>query len=223
MIAVGATETSTFASWCIDHTTPLDPALIPVGLPPQDVTLELLGDDGAAVGPGEIGEIFVTSPTLAAGYWRDEALTQARFGPSTKFPGKTRFRTGDFGRFLPNGMLEFIGRRDRQVKIRGNTVNLGEVEAVLAGCHDVAEASVIARQRADETTLAAYYAPMAGSAIAEERFAALVPLASVGADAADAFLHDGGLAPAAERQGRPGRTCRARRATTAPGAAGIDA
>jgi acyl-CoA synthetase (AMP-forming)/AMP-acid ligase II/thioesterase domain-containing protein len=168
VIAVGATETSTFASWCIDHATPLDPALIPVGLPPQDVTLELLGDDGASVGPGEIGEIFVTSPTLAAGYWRDEALTQARFGPSIKFPGKNRFRTGDFGRFLPDGMLEFIGRRDRQVKIRGNTVNLGEVEAVLAGCIDVAEASVIARQRADETTLAAYYAPMAGSAIAED-------------------------------------------------------
>ena len=168
VVAAGATETSTFVSWCIDHATRLDPALIPVGRPPKGIDLELIGDDGAAVEAGEIGEIFVTSPTLAAGYWRDESLTQARFGPAPKFPGRTRFRTGDFGRFLPNGMLEFIGRRDRQVKIRGNTVHLGEVEAILAGCPDVAEVAVVARQGVDCTMLVAYCAPTAGSAFAEE-------------------------------------------------------
>jgi acyl-CoA synthetase (AMP-forming)/AMP-acid ligase II/thioesterase domain-containing protein len=168
VVAVGATETSTFASWCIDPTTSLDPGPIPVGFPPKGVDLELIGDDGVAVGAGEIGEIFVTSPTLAAGYWRDETLTDARFSPSTKFPAKTRFRTGDFGRFLPNGMLEFIGRRDRQVKIRGNTVHLGEVESVLADCPGVAEVGIVARQAADETMLVAYCTPLAGSALAEE-------------------------------------------------------
>lgn len=168
VVAAGATETSTFASWCIDHTTPLDPALIPVGLPPRGIDVELIGDDGAAVEAGEIGEIFVTSPTLAAGYWRDEALTRSRFGPSARFPGKTRFRTGDFGRFLPSGMLEFIGRRDRQLKIRGNTVHLGEVEAVLADSPGVAEVGVVARRVAGDTILVAYCSPMAGSALAEE-------------------------------------------------------
>ncbi|HUE11256.1 MAG TPA: alpha/beta fold hydrolase [Steroidobacteraceae bacterium] len=169
VVAVGTTETSTYVAWCIDHKTKLDPPLVPVGRPLDGVALELIGDDGAAVLPGAIGEICVTSATLAVGYWRDEALTQARFCPSTTFPGMTRYRTGDFGRFLPNGLLEFIGRRDRQVKVRGNTIHLGEVETVLGGCPSVAEVSVIARQSADGTVLVAYCSPAAGAAITDEQ------------------------------------------------------
>ena len=169
VVAFAATETGTYASWYIDHTTPLDRPLVPVGYPGRDIDLELIGEDGSAVAPGEIGEIFVTTPAMSVGYWRDEALTAARFSLSTKYPGMTRFRTGDFGRLLPNGLLEFIGRRDRQVKIRGNTIHLGEVEAILAGCSNVAEVGVVARQGADGTVLLAYCVPAAGGAIAEEQ------------------------------------------------------
>ena len=119
VVALAATETGLFALWRIDHGTPLDWPTVPVGYPARDIELELIGEDGAAVRPGEIGEIFVTGAAVAVGYWRDEALTRARFSRSTKYPGMLRYRTGDLGRFLPNGLLEFIGRRDRQVKICG--------------------------------------------------------------------------------------------------------
>jgi acyl-CoA synthetase (AMP-forming)/AMP-acid ligase II/thioesterase domain-containing protein len=169
VVTAGATETGLYAGWCIDHATALDLPLVPVGYPPKGVELELINEDGAAVGHGEIGEIFVTGPALAVGYWQDEALTQARFSPSPKFPGMTRYRTGDLGRFLPSGLLELIGRRDRQVKIRGTMVHLGEVDAVLAGCPNVAEVGVVARQTAEGTVLVAYCTPAAGGAIAEEQ------------------------------------------------------
>ena len=68
----------------------------------------------------------------------------------------TEYRTGDFGRLLPDGLLEFVGRRDRQVKVRGNTVHLGEVEAVIATCPGVAEASVVGRPSEGGVRLIAY-------------------------------------------------------------------
>jgi acyl-CoA synthetase (AMP-forming)/AMP-acid ligase II/thioesterase domain-containing protein len=169
VVMIGANETSSYASWCIDHETPLDSTSVPVGYPVTGVELELIGENGEAVRTSEIGEIFVTGPTVAAGYWRDEVLTNARFSPSPKFPGMTRYRTGDFGRLLPNGLLEFIDRRDRQVKIRGNTVHLSEIEAVLALCPRVAELSIVARQCADEIVLVAYCTPAVGSVLLEDQ------------------------------------------------------
>ena len=167
VIAVGTTETSTYVSWCIDHQTRINPGSIPVGRPLDGVALELIADDGSIVPAGVIGEICVTSATVAAGYWGDEALTRARFSPVAEFPGQSRYRTGDFGRFLPNGLLDFIGRRDRQVKVRGNTIHLGEVETVLGGCPHVADVAVMARQSSGGTELVAYCTPAAGTAIGE--------------------------------------------------------
>jgi acyl-CoA synthetase (AMP-forming)/AMP-acid ligase II/thioesterase domain-containing protein len=169
LVTLGANETSTYAAWCLDHATPLEPPLVPIGYPLDGVELALIGDDGAAVGTNEIGEIFVASPALAAGYWRDDALTEARFIASAKCPGRICYRTGDFGRLLPNGLLEFIGRRDRQVKIRASTVNLDEVEAVLTACPDVAETAVIARDGAAGTVLVAYCTPAREGALAEQQ------------------------------------------------------
>ena len=169
VVALAATETGLFALWRIDHGTPLDWPTVPVGYPARDIELELIGEDGAAVRPGEIGEIFVTGAAVAVGYWRDEALTRARFSRSTKYPGMLRYRTGDLGRFLPNGLLEFLGRRDRQVKIRGARVHPGEVESCLARCPGVAEVGVVARQSAEGIVLVAYCTPGAGGALAEEQ------------------------------------------------------
>lgn len=133
------------------------------------VSLELIGDDGVTVMLGEIGEICVTSATVARGYWRDEALTAARFSPLPENPAIMRYRTGDYGRFLPSGLLEFVGRRDRQVKLRGNTVNLGEVEAILGGYPDLGEVGIVARECEQDTVLVAYCAPATGCVLGEER------------------------------------------------------
>jgi acyl-CoA synthetase (AMP-forming)/AMP-acid ligase II/thioesterase domain-containing protein len=169
VVSVGTTETSTYVAWALDHAKAVEQPLVPVGRRLDGVDLELTRDDGATAMPGEIGEICVTSPTVAAGYWRDEVQTSARFIPSPKNPASTRYQTGDYGRFLPNGLLEFIGRRDRQVKVRANTINLGEVEAILGGHPDLAEVGIVARQDATETVLAAYCTPAVGRVLSEER------------------------------------------------------
>ncbi|MFC7643973.1 hypothetical protein ACFQX6_26890 [Streptosporangium lutulentum] len=95
--------------------------------------------------PGEgeaegVGEIAVRSPYLALGYWRDPERTAERF--TTDDDGRRVYRTGDLGRELPDGTLVCLGRRDRQIKVRGFRVEPAEVEAHLAGQPGVARAVV---------------------------------------------------------------------------------
>ncbi|MFV4601035.1 hypothetical protein ACNJTZ_21075, partial [Mycobacterium tuberculosis] len=92
---------------------------------PPHQFLHLIDQFGAPVPDGDLGEIVVTSATMSVSYWRDPALTRDRFVPSRRFPGLTEFRTGDIGRFRSDGLLEYVGRRDRQCKIQGNTVHPG--------------------------------------------------------------------------------------------------
>jgi acyl carrier protein len=102
-----------------------------------------------------VGEIQVRSPHLAAGYLGDPELTRE------KFQGQ-RYRTGDLGRYLPNGEAAFAGRADLQVKIRGFRIELGEIEATLGRLSGVREAVVIARQDGGPTAerrLVAYVVP----------------------------------------------------------------
>jgi amino acid adenylation domain-containing protein len=163
-IDLATTETYSYASWYLDHDTVLDRALVPVGYPRADKPLRLVDDAGGEVANGELGEIVVEGRALSLGYWNDDALTRSRFRPSSK-AGATEFWTGDVGRLLPDGLLEFIGRKDRQVKIRGNTVHLAEIEAALTACPGVNEAGVVARPVENSVLLAAYCAPPAGGTI----------------------------------------------------------
>ena len=164
-IDLATTETYSYASWYLDHDTVITRPLAPVGYPRPDMVLQLLGDDGEPVKAGELGEIVVSSRSLSLGYWRDEALTHTRFFPSRALDGATDFRTGDLGRMLPDGLLEFVGRKDRQVKMRGNTVHLAEVEAVLSACPGVAEVGAVARGQAPDVKLMVYCAAPAGETV----------------------------------------------------------
>ncbi|WP_404369477.1 AMP-binding protein [Sphingomonas sp. MMS24-J45] len=155
-IDLATTETYSYASWYPDHDVAIGRPLVPVGYPRDDAPLRLIDETGAEVTPGELGEIVVSSHALSLGYWRDPVMTAERFKPSASLPGAREFRTGDMGRILPGGLLEFIGRKDRQIKIRGNTVHLAEIEAVLAACPGVSEAAVLARPGA-ENAIVAYY------------------------------------------------------------------
>jgi amino acid adenylation domain-containing protein len=154
-ISIGSNETHTYASWHLDHTTQLDRPLVPVGYPRPGITLTIEDEDGNAVAAGEIGEIVIVSERLAKGYWANDALTQARFSQDEN---GARYRTGDFGRLLPDGLLEFVGRRDRQVKVRGNTIHLSEIEAALDSSPRIREAAVIARPAGGEMQLIVYCA-----------------------------------------------------------------
>ncbi|AGM07923.1 amino acid adenylation domain-containing protein [Amycolatopsis keratiniphila] len=114
------------------------------------------------------GEIHTASEVgLALGYWRDEELTAQRFAPLPG-SGDRAYATGDLGRYLPDGTIEILGRVDLQVKIQGNRVELGEIEAVLTRHPAVRAAAVVAAGPSHGAkTLRAFVVPQPGSAPAE--------------------------------------------------------
>ena len=110
------------------------PEVLPLGRGMQDVELLVLGPAGELAGIGEVGEIHVRSPHLSVGYLGDPALTARRFVPCglALEAGERVYRSGDLGRYLPDGEVAFAGRVDRQVQVRGFRVEPGEIEAALA-------------------------------------------------------------------------------------------
>jgi len=163
-----------------DPTSPAAPTqreILPLGRGMQDVQLLVLDAEGRPAGFGEVGEIAVRSPHLAAGYLGDPEMTRARFVPAPQAsgdPGDRMYKTGDLGRYRLDGAVEFVARADAQVKIRGFRIEPGEIEAALARHPGVREAVVVARP--DDTVeaagkrLVAYYvvAPGAPAPAAEE-------------------------------------------------------
>ncbi len=119
---------------------------MPTGRGAPDVQLLLLTPSGQLAGVGEVGELYVRSPHLAAGYIDDDALTESNFpvNPFTREKSDRLFRTGDLGRYLPDGNVEWTGRIDRRVSIRGFRIELAEVEAALRQCAGVRAAAVVA-------------------------------------------------------------------------------
>ena len=138
-------------------------AHIPLGRGIPDVQLVLLNGAGIQAGIGEAAEIFIRSPHLARGYWQDPELTAERFlrNGFTDRAGDMLYRTGDLGRYRPDGQVEALGRIDHQVKIRGFRIEPGEIEAQLSRHARVKACVVIAREfEAVGTALIAYVVPM---------------------------------------------------------------
>jgi amino acid adenylation domain-containing protein len=141
----------------LDHESEFEGAVVPVGYPVDDVEVRLCDEGGAPVGPDEAGEIVVRSRALAIGYWRQEELTRARFQADPGGGNVRVYRTGDLGRMSADGCLVHLGRADFQVKIRGNRVELGEVEGALRESPAVRQAVVVdGKDQRGETRLIAY-------------------------------------------------------------------
>ncbi|HLG95230.1 MAG TPA: non-ribosomal peptide synthetase [Bryobacteraceae bacterium] len=154
------TEAGSVAWRFIGHEATANQDLVPVGLPVPGKEVLLLDDQHRAVPAGAAGEIAVRSRYLAAGYWRQPEQTEARFLRDPSESGVRIYLTGDVGRMDSDGMLVHLGRKDSQVKIRANRVELAEVEAVLRGVDGVGEAVVVARpDESGENYLAAYFVP----------------------------------------------------------------
>lgn len=119
----------------------------PIGRPLRNVSIHLLGPDLKPVPDGAVGEMFVGGVQVARGYIGRPELDRERFISDPFAGGDARmYRTGDMARRLPDGDLEFAGREDTQVKIRGVRVELGEIEAVLASHPGVREALAVVRE-----------------------------------------------------------------------------
>jgi amino acid adenylation domain-containing protein len=135
-----------------------DPGPIPIGKPIANMRTYLLDAEMAPVPVGVIGHLHLGGVGLARGYLRRPALTAAAFVPDPFATGAGRlYRTGDLARYLPDGNLEFCGRADQQVKVRGVRVELGEIESALAERPGVRAAVVRALgERGAPLVLAAY-------------------------------------------------------------------
>lgn len=140
---------------------PLTPPVPLLGTPMPDAQVYLLDDGLKPVPVGVVGELYYAGGQLVRGYWKRPALTAARFvaNPYATEPGARFYRSGDRARWTEDGRLEFVGRTDHQVKVRGFRVELGEVEAVLKAVDGVAVAAARTWDVDGSTTLAGYVVP----------------------------------------------------------------
>ncbi|HEY0640976.1 MAG TPA: amino acid adenylation domain-containing protein [Pseudonocardiaceae bacterium] len=140
----GPTEDTVYSTWCL--VAPDDTAEPSIGVPLPGSTGHVLDEARRAVPDGAVGELYLAGEGLAIGYLGRPDLTAERF---VAVGGTRMYRTGDLVRRLPDGRLEYHGRTDHQVKVRGFRVELGEIEAVLARLPGVQLAAAVARDDAD--------------------------------------------------------------------------
>ena len=157
---LGSTEVPTFRQYFINKETPILGNVVPVGYPVEEKEVILLDESGRELGFDEVGEIVVKSRYIALGYWQKPEVTRSAFSFDPRGGDERFFRTGDLGRIRPDGCLEHLGRKDRQVKIRGIRIEPAEVEAILAKHPSVRQAVVAAYEEAPgQKELVAYVVP----------------------------------------------------------------
>ena len=157
--AYGPTENTTFSLTCNIETAFKNNT--PIGKPLSNRTAFIFDTQGQLVPVGIAGEIFLGGDGLSRGYLNRPDLTKEKFidHPFAK-PGAKIYRTGDIGRWLPDGNIEYLGRTDDQVKIRGFRIELGEIENVLLQCPLVKDAAVLAKSGMEGTKrLVGYIVP----------------------------------------------------------------
>jgi len=155
----GPTETTTFATWHEARAVEMNANSIPIGRPIQNTELYVLDDHRELVPVGVIGELYIGGDGLAEGYLNQPELTASKFLVHTWPDGKmTRlYRTGDLVRYHPDGNVNFIGRADSQVKLRGFRIELAEIETIINQHPRVETCAVVLTRDADgEGRLAAY-------------------------------------------------------------------
>ena len=156
----GPTETTTFATTHEITFVAENATSIPIGRPIANTRIYILDSAREPVPVGVAGELYIGGAGVARGYLNQPALTAERFvrNPFVEEAGAQMYKTGDLGRWLGDGTIEFLGRNDFQVKIRGFRIELGEIEEGLRKQKGIREAVVIAREdEPGEKRLVAYY------------------------------------------------------------------
>lgn len=146
-VHISSTEAgAAYARWVVDDSFRGDSPRMPVGRPMPECRVTVVGEDGQPLPPGEIGEFVIASRNVSVGYWRNERLSVRMFGSDPDDPSLRVLRSGDTGCIRPDGLLEFAGRRDRQLKLHGYRVEPGEIEGALRGCRGVRDAAIVIRR-----------------------------------------------------------------------------
>jgi tyrocidine synthetase-3 len=150
----GPTEASVDVTY---YTTAPGDTMVPIGRPIWNTAIYVLGANNQLVPHGVKGEICIGGIGLSRGYLNKPTLTAEKFVANPFRAGERMYKTGDVGRWLPDGNIEYLGRKDDQVKIRGYRIELGEIEAALLKYSGMEAAAVIAKTNADgNKDLAAY-------------------------------------------------------------------
>jgi len=155
--AYGATEASDDTTHAVMYEVPQQD-LVPLGAPVHNVHVYVLDEHLSLVPLGAPGEIAFSGVCVGRGYVNDEERTRLAFVHHPYQRGRRMYRTGDFGRWLPDGNLEFLGRRDEQVKVRGFRIEFGEIEDRMLRLPGVRDAAVVVEDGADRVKkLVAFY------------------------------------------------------------------
>lgn len=158
----GPTETTVWST-AARVAAPVD--AVTVGRPLANTKIYILDRLMQPVPIGLPGDLYIGGLGVARGYWQQPALTSERFlrSPFSADPEARIYATGDVARYASDGTIEFLGRSDHQVKIRGHRIELGEIEAALLAQPDIREAVVVAREdRENDKRLVAYVIPVSG-------------------------------------------------------------
>ncbi|NUU60568.1 non-ribosomal peptide synthetase [Paenibacillus agri] len=164
----GATEAPQVRSFLeVDESVLTGKNVIPVGKGIRDTQLLILNKSNKMCGVGELGEICIRTPYLSLGYLGEKETTDQVF---QKEPGSgdryMLYKTGDYGRYLPTGYIEFGGRKDRQIKVRGYRVELDEIEQTLSQMPGVQLAAVKTQKKDDDNEqIVAFYIPSSENSI----------------------------------------------------------
>ncbi|MFZ0750365.1 MAG: non-ribosomal peptide synthetase, partial [Pyrinomonadaceae bacterium] len=164
----GPTENTTFTC-CYSIQAGSRDASVPIGYPIAHTQVYILDATQQPVPIGVPGELYIAGDGLARGYANAVTLTAEKFvpHPHSSQPGERLYRTGDLARYLPDGSIEFLGRTDKQVKLRGFRVELGEIEAILNQHEQVRQVVVLARDEKETggKQLVAYIVGVQGQSI----------------------------------------------------------
>lgn len=155
----GATEAPALLQWFVSPAVPGDETRVPAGYPLEGFDLAVVDEKGTSVSPGEAGELVIRSPWTSLGIWRNGAVHADPFEPAEEGSTARIYRTGDIVRQRPDGLFVTLGRHDRQIKIRGNRIELAEIETALLRMPTLRNAAVIARRAGREPQILAFVEP----------------------------------------------------------------